>query len=180
VAAGVGVATAGGVVATFHFRWGHHPHYGWGYWPWNVALATFIMTETALPTVTATTVTTVTTTTVHTGVPLGTGVVTGTPVMTGTAVVGSAPAIPPPGFGFPCPDYVEGKGDVPEPPQPDKTFTGQADDNKIPEGESTSEPSKIDFDYTKPPSEVSIFQKEMKSDGSSSTSATVATGTPVG
>jgi len=160
------------------YRWGWHQYYGWGYWPWDVAVGAFILGAAASS---PTTTTTTTTTTVVTGTPIG-GVMTGTAVtsnvVTGTAVSGSsspssasqAGQVPPPGFGFPCPDYT-GKGDVPEPPQAEKGNTGAPDDNKIPEGESTAAPDKISFDYSKPPSEIAAFQKEMKSSSASASSS---------
>jgi len=118
-----------------------------------------------------------------TGTAVATGVAVGTPVATGVATgtasgSSSQPQVPPPGFGFPMPEY-SGKGDVPEPPTADKN-SGAPDDNKIPEGESTSSPDKIAFDYSKPPSEIDVFAKQMKSDSSSSSSSTSATSEPVG
>jgi len=167
------------------YRWGCHPYYGWGYWPYDVAIGTFLLANAV-----AASTPTVTTTTVITGTPVATGtnvMIPGVPTLQiqTPQVQQSAPVYqpPPPGFGFPFPEY-DGKSDIPQPPSPDSTSQQKVVNEMKSGGASSgeeefmtaapkdaSEPSKIDFDYSRPPSEVPYFAKQMKSSSSSSTAA---------
>jgi len=157
------------------YRWGLHPYYGWGYWPWDVAVSSFILGA-AVGASMAPTTTTTTTTTVITGTAVQSGtVMTGTPVNTGSATGSPTYQIPPPGFGFPVQNY-DGKSDPPQPPSPDTTTatspTSKTDDSKsdvmTAPPEKLPDPSKIDFDYSKPPSEIPYFANQMKTTTSTS------------
>jgi len=134
---------------------------------------------------------TVTSTTVITGTPVATNVmIPGVPTLQiqTPQVQQSAPVYqpPPPGFGFPFPEY-DGKSDVPQPPSPDSTSQQKVVNEMKSGGASSgeeefmtaapkdaSEPDKIDFDYSRPPSEVPYFAKQMKSSTSSSSTSASA------
>lgn len=173
------------------YRWGLHPYYGWGYWPYDIAIGSFLLGAAiaAQPT------TTTTTTTVLTGTPVSSGgVMTGTPVSSGMPTLqyqtaqGQSPntayQIPPPGFGFPFPEY-DGKSDPPKPPTPDANQSASApakvDESKdvtyvTSAPKEASEPTKIDFDYSKPPSEVPYFAEQIKASSSSSSQMSTSSG----
>jgi len=134
---------------------------------------------------------TVTSTTVITGTPVATNVmIPGVPTLQiqTPQVQQSAPVYqpPPPGFGFPFPEY-DGKSDIPQPPSPDSTAQQKVVNEMKSGGASSgeeefmtaapkdaSEPDKIDFDYSRPPSEVPYFSKQMKSSTSSSSSTSAS------
>jgi len=157
------------------YRWGCHPYYGWGYWPYGASVGTWILAAAVANSMQPTTTTT--TTTVIVGSPVQ-QVAVGVPVMTGTAVSqptyqyqtpnvsstsGSTGSnqIPPPGYGFPFPEY-DGKSDPPAPPTADSSSSGSTaskpvvvDETKFMTAppEKLSDPSKIDFDYERPPAD---------------------------
>jgi len=140
------------------------------------------------PTTTTTTTTVITGTPVYvsggvvTGTPVSNQMIPGVPTLQIQTPQASGPQVPPPGFGFPFPDY-DGKSDVPAPPSPDNSQSSTATSSSVKpqlvdESKSGSvstgeeyittppkdlqDPSKIDFDYSRPPSEVPYFANQMK------------------